>query len=141
MHHTDTDKTYWEKVRQGVQKNALSYFEQIPETKPYETTAVWLLPFYHQNHPSKTIKTCGTLLEKQGWPHMWPDCSKVGWPTRTYQQQICVNTERSIEALLGAMNDRDVWKMTDLNRSKTIGSLKEIDTHILCTNFVSTCIT
>ena len=33
MHHKDTDKTYREKARQELPKNAISYMEQILETK------------------------------------------------------------------------------------------------------------
>ena len=36
---------------------------------PHETTAVWPLTSYLENHPSKTNKTCRTLLEKQGCTH------------------------------------------------------------------------
>ena len=40
MHHVDTDKTYWEKVRRELRKNAISYIKQILEASPHETTAV-----------------------------------------------------------------------------------------------------
>ena len=41
MHHMDADKTYWEKARQEVHKNAMSYIEQILEATSLETTVVW----------------------------------------------------------------------------------------------------
>ena len=33
----------------------------------------------------------------------------VGWPARTYLQQLCANTGCSLEDLPGAMDDRDGW--------------------------------
>ena len=36
--------------------------------------------------------------------------AKAGWPARTYIQQLCTNTECSIEDLPGAMDDRDGWQ-------------------------------
>ena len=34
----------------------------------------------------------------------------TGWPTRTYIQQLCVDTGCSPEDLPGAMNDREEWQ-------------------------------
>ena len=61
-----------------MHKNATSYFAQILEATPHETTAVRPLASYLKNYPSKTNKTCGTLLKKQGQTSMDPY-------TRTYQ--------------------------------------------------------
>ena len=55
--------------------------------------------FLSQNHPSKTNKTCGTLLEKQGWTHNW--CSSMGPYKWTFQcratgknlQQFCIEQD------------------------------------------------
>ena len=71
MHHMDTNKAHGEKARWELHKNAISYFEQILETIPHETTAVWPLTSHLKNHPRKTNKTCGTLMEKQGQTHKW----------------------------------------------------------------------
>ena len=38
--YMDADKTYGEKARLQLHKNATSYVEQILEATPYETTAV-----------------------------------------------------------------------------------------------------
>ena len=38
--------------------------------------------------------------------HGW---AKVGWPTRTYIQQLCADTGCSLENLPEAMNDREGW--------------------------------
>ena len=46
MHHMDADKTYREKGRQELQKNATSYIEQILEVTFHETTAVWPFTAY-----------------------------------------------------------------------------------------------
>ena len=43
MHHMDADKTYWEKARYELYKNATSYFQQIQEETPHETKVVWPL--------------------------------------------------------------------------------------------------
>ena len=41
---------------------------------------------------------------------LWtPSQAKAGWPARTYIQQLCADTECSLEDLPGAMNDRDRW--------------------------------
>ena len=66
MHHTDTDKTYREKAKWELHKNATSYKEQIREAIPHEKTAVWPLTSHLQNHPNKMNKTYRTLLKKQG---------------------------------------------------------------------------
>ena len=61
----DTNKTHGEKTRGKLHKNSTSYFEQILETTPNETTAIWPLISSRKNYPSKMNKTCRTLLEKQ----------------------------------------------------------------------------
>ena len=40
IHHVDADKTYREKARRKLHKNAASYIEQILEATPNEATAV-----------------------------------------------------------------------------------------------------
>ena len=65
MYHMDADKTYREKARRELHKNATSYTEQTLEVTSHETPAVWPL----LNNPNKTKKICGTLLEKQGRTH------------------------------------------------------------------------
>ena len=35
---------------------------------------------------------------------------KVGWPARTYIQQLCADTGYNLEDLPGAMVDRDGWR-------------------------------
>ena len=49
----DGNKMHRENARWELHKNATSYFEQILEATPYETTAVWPLIFYLKNHPNK----------------------------------------------------------------------------------------
>ena len=43
------------------------------------------------------------------WTHSHGQ-AKVGWPARTYLQQLCADTGCSLENLLGAMDDRDEWQ-------------------------------
>ena len=64
MHHMDADKAYQEKTRRELHKNAMSYAEQILEVASHKTTAVRPPTSHLKNHPNKTNKTCGTLLEK-----------------------------------------------------------------------------
>ena len=61
----DTNKTHREKTRWELHKNTISYFEQILEPTPQETTIVQPLTSHLKNYPSKTDKTCRTLFEKQ----------------------------------------------------------------------------
>ena len=65
----DANKTNGEKARWELYKNAMSCFQQILNARPYKTEAVQLLTSHLQNHPNKTNKICGTLLEKQGQIH------------------------------------------------------------------------
>ena len=49
-----------------IYKNATNYIEQILETKPHQTAPIRLLTSHLKNHSSKTNKTSGALLERQG---------------------------------------------------------------------------
>ena len=46
MHLMAANKTYREKSRQELHKNAMGYIEQILEATSNETTAVWPLAFH-----------------------------------------------------------------------------------------------
>ena len=61
MHHIDADKTYWEKARQELHKNATSYIELILEATPHETATVRSLT---SNLQDCHDKTCRTLMQK-----------------------------------------------------------------------------
>ena len=54
MHHMSANKTYTELVRWELQKNVMSYFEQILEATLHETTAVQPLTYNLKNHPRDT---------------------------------------------------------------------------------------
>ena len=60
--HLHIEKAKWGELHE----NATSYLEQILKVTPHETAAVWPFIFHFINHPSKTNKTSGILLEKQG---------------------------------------------------------------------------
>ena len=49
--------------------------------------------------------------------------ASVGWPTRNYQQQPCINTGCSLEDLPEAMNDRYEWweRVREIHASSTTG--------------------
>ena len=53
------NKTHREKARWELHKNDTSYFEQILEAKPHETTAARPLTSHLKKHPYKTKKICG----------------------------------------------------------------------------------
>ena len=69
MHHMDTDKPHWKKVWWELHQSSMSNIEQILGATSHETIAVQLLTSHLKNHSSKTNKTCGTLLERQGRTH------------------------------------------------------------------------
>ena len=54
MYHMDANKMQGEKVRWELPMNVTSYFEQILEATPHETTAVQPLTSNLKNFPSKT---------------------------------------------------------------------------------------
>ena len=41
MHHMEAYKTFLEKAKWELYKNAMSYIEQILEATPHETTVLW----------------------------------------------------------------------------------------------------
>ena len=91
VHHIDANKTHWEKANWELHKNATCYFEQILEAIPCKTEAVRSPISHLTNHPSKTNKIYGALLEKQGWTHKW--CSLIDSYIWTYQ---CSRTSKDL---------------------------------------------
>ena len=68
-----------------------------------------------KKHPSKTNKTCGSMLEKQGQINVlqWTPthgCTSVGWPVKTYLHQLCVDIRYSLEELSVMLDERDGWR-------------------------------
>ena len=59
MHHTSVNKTYSEKTRREIHKNATRCLEQILEVIPHKTAAVRSLTSHLTNQSSKINKTCG----------------------------------------------------------------------------------
>ena len=120
MPYIDTDKTYWERDRQELHKNAMSYFREIFEATPHETIAVQLYDHLPANSITIQIRQTGHV------GHCWRSkdevisdillwtlshrCVCVGWPIRTYLQQLCAGTGCSQEDLSGVMNDWDEWR-------------------------------
>ena len=104
MHHMDVNKMHKEKTRWEQYKNFMNYIEQILKATPLKTSAVWLLTSHLKNYPIKMNKTCGTLLEKQGLisnDQKTPAHERVsvGWPTRTYLHQLCMDPGCRLEDL------------------------------------------
>ena len=58
LKYLDFNKMSGEKARLEQHKDAAYCFEQILEATPYKTAAVWPLPSYLINHPSKMKKAC-----------------------------------------------------------------------------------
>ena len=69
MHHIDVNKIHREKTTWKLHKNAVCYIERILEIAPHKTAAVQPLGSHLRNHSSKTNKTRGALLKKQGRTH------------------------------------------------------------------------
>ena len=55
------NKTYKEKIRWLLHKNATSYLEKILKAKPNEISAALPLTSHHKNNPSETTQTYETL--------------------------------------------------------------------------------
>ena len=59
MHHKDADKTYREKDRRALHKNAISYIEELLKAISHETTAVRPLASYLKKHPIRLTRHAG----------------------------------------------------------------------------------
>ena len=109
---------YGEKAWQEQLKNTASNIEQVLEVTPPQNSNC--TPIYYSSW--KTIKVWQTRHMGHCWrskdklisdvllwtpSHGW---AKVGWPARTYIQQLCADTGCSLEELLGAMDNRDRWQ-------------------------------
>ena len=71
MHYMDANNMHKEKARWELHKNATSYFEQILDAATKKPHLYGYFPLISKNYPSKTNKTCETLLEKQAQTHKW----------------------------------------------------------------------
>ena len=69
IHDMEANKMHREKARWELHQNSTSYIEQILETTQHKTIAIRPLTSHLKNYPSKTNKTCRTLLKKQRWAH------------------------------------------------------------------------
>ena len=116
MYHMDIIKTHGHKTRWELYKNAICCFEQILETTLHKIATGWPLTSHLKNHPSKTNRICGALLEEQIWTHK--QCSSMDpytwmcqyWPTSKNLHQLCMDTRCSLKDLLGVMDDKDRQK-------------------------------
>ena len=99
-----------------IDGNYTRMLEQIQEVISNKTAPI-LSPASHlTNHSNQTNKTCGTLLEKQGWTHkqssLMNSCTWKCqcWPTSKDLHQLCADTRCNLEDLPGVMDDRDGWQ-------------------------------
>ena len=115
MHHMNADKMHREKTSWELHNNATSYFEQILEATPHETTVVRPLTSHLKNHSSKINKICRALLEKQDWIHKW--CFSMDpytwtcqcWLTSTNIFTSALWGHRSLEYLPIVIGYRNGW--------------------------------
>ena len=69
LHDLDSNETLEEKARWELYKNATPCFEQILEPLPTKKKKKEQQLYGHL-HQSKTDKTCGTLMAKEGRNHL-----------------------------------------------------------------------
>ena len=103
-----------EKVRRQLHKNAA---RQVLEATPPKHQLYGHLPLI-----TKTIQVIRTKHAGHCWRSrdklisdvlLWTPTysrAKAGWPTRTYIQQLCEDTECSPEDLPKALSDREKWR-------------------------------
>ena len=81
--------------------------QQLYGHLPLITKTIQIRQTRHVGHcwrsKDKLISNVILWTHSHGW-------SKVGWPTRTYIQQLCADTGCSLENLLGVMDNRDGWQ-------------------------------
>ena len=85
------------------------------EAAPHKAAAVRPRTTYHKNYQRRT-RDAGHCWRRRDelisdlllWTPSYGR-SKAGRPARTYTQQLCAGTGRSLEDLPGAMDDRDGW--------------------------------
>ena len=89
-----------------------SCIEQVLEATPHKAAAVWPPATHHETIQIRWTRHTGHCRRSKDelindmilWTlsHGW---AKVGWPARTYIQQLCADTRCSLEDLPGAMDD------------------------------------
>ena len=111
MHHLDSNKMLREKVKEGIQKNAMCCLEQILEATPLKTAVVPPLSLHLINHSSKMNKTCwrskDELISDVLLLTFTYGCARVGQPAKTSIHQLCENTGYILEDLPRVMDNRD----------------------------------
>ena len=109
MHYIDTNKTHREKAKCEL------CLEQILEATLHKKAAVRPLTTHPSNHSSKTNKTYGTLLEKQGRIHKRRSSMNSYtwmcqcWPTSKNLHQLCAYSRCNLEDLPGTIDGRNEW--------------------------------
>ena len=63
MHYVDANKTYEEKAWRQLHKNVASSVEQVLKAVTNKAATVRPLTIHHENYPSSTNQTSGTLLD------------------------------------------------------------------------------
>ena len=87
-----------------------SNIEQVLVATPYKAAAVRPPTTHHENYPSKTNKTCRTLIRDVLLWNPSYGRAKAGRPARTYIQQLYEDTGCSPKDQPEAMNDKEEWR-------------------------------
>ena len=111
MHFMDANKTYGEKAWRQYTRMMWAILNKSWRQHPTKQQMYGHLPTI-----TKTIQVRRTRHAGHGWrirdEFLWTSShrqAKAGWPAKSYKQQLCVDTECSLEVLLGAMDHRDGW--------------------------------
>ena len=104
----------WKKsLMATTQECSEQYWRQYPTKQqlyshlPLTTKTIQVTRTRHAGHcwrsGDKLISNILLWTPSHGW-------AKAGWPARTYIQQLCADTGRSLEDQLGVIDDRDRWR-------------------------------
>ena len=80
-----------------LQKNSRSYLELNLEAIFHETTIVLKTTTHKKRHAGHWLRSKDNLISDILVWFLTHGRSSVGWPGRTYLQQLCVDTGRSLE--------------------------------------------
>ena len=116
IYHMDANETYGEKAWRELHKDSASSIEWIQEAISHETTSVRPPTSYLKNHKKRKSMYAGHYWRSEDElisdVFLWTPShghARVGRPVRTYIQQLCMDTGRSLEDLPGAKDDRKEW--------------------------------
>ena len=111
MHYMDAD--VWGK-RLTANTHTASSIEPVLADQPHKLAAIRPTITHHENHPTRHMGHCWRSKDELISDVLqWAPShgrANVGRPARTYQQQLCADTECSLDDLPGAIDDREEWR-------------------------------